>query len=135
MAIDEQGRAGEKLVMDVLQMFQVPVKFQPDALFKSKNGEWILIECKNQERFNAPPFDGHGLPPYQVKSRMNFYKETGIRCLFFVHEPGKDFVWWQWLDILESLDNSQRTLSKTGKRIIYSLSAFKKIEVPFDVPA
>lgn len=135
MAIEEQGRAGEKLVMDVLQFFQVPVKFQPDALFKSKSGHWILIECKNQERFKAPPFDGHGLPPYQVKSRMRFYEETGIRCLFFVHEPGKNYVWWQWLDVLEGLDASQRALTKTRKRIIYALSAFKKVELPFDVSA
>lgn len=130
--VKEQLRAGEKLVMDVLQSFQVPVKFQPDALFKSKNGQWIVVECKNQERFKAPPFDGHGLPPYQVKSRMKFYEETGIRCLFFVHEPGSDCVWWQWLDVLEGLGKTQRTFTKTGKRIVYALSAFKKIDIPYD---
>ena len=135
MAIEEQGRAGEKLVMDLLQFVGVPCKFQPDAIFKSKGGKWVLIECKNQERFKAPPFDGHGLPPYQVKSRMKFYEETGIRCLFFVHEPDTNYVWWQWLDVLEKLDASQRTMTKTKKRVIYALSAFKKLDMPIDASA
>lgn len=127
MAIDEMGRAGEKLVMDLLQQRKVPCKFQPDAIYKSANGQWVLVECKNQERFKAPPFDGHGLPPYQVKSRLQFQKETGVRCLFFVHEPDADFVWWQWLDELDALDDSQKAFSKTGKRVIFALSAFNRV--------
>ena len=127
MAIEEQGRAGEKLIMDLLASWNVPVKFQPDAIYKTPRGKWILVECKNQERFKAPPFDGHGLPPYQVKSRLKFYKETGVRCLFFVHEPGTDVCWWQWMDVLNALDDDMKFITKTGKNIVFSLEAFHKI--------
>lgn len=133
MAIDEQGRAGEKLVMDLLEFKKVPVKFQPDAIYKSKTGDWFLIECKNQERFKAPPFDGHGLPQYQMKSRIEFYKETGIRCLFFVHEPDTNIIWWQWMDVLNNLDDSMKFITKNGKRIVFSLQAFKKFNLTIKV--
>lgn len=132
MAIDEQGRAGEKLVMDLLTASNVPYKFQPDAIYKEKGdkGGWVLVECKNQERFKAPPFDGHGLPPYQVRSRLKFYRETGVRCLFFVHEPDTNMIWWQWLDVLDALDESKKFLTKNGGRIVFKLSEFYQMNLP-----
>lgn len=128
MAIDEQGREGERLFMDLLWQKKTLCKFQPDCIYSWRDGEWIVAEVKNQHYYEAPPFDGHGLPPYQVASRLKFYKETGVRCLFFVHEPNTQTAYWQWLDVL---DKGQQFITKGKKqRVVYPLASFHKIEIP-----
>lgn len=129
MAIDEQGRAGERLIMDWLIEKGTKEKFQPDCMFKWRD-KWICAEVKNQQMFKAPPFDGHGLPPYQVERRLQFQRETGIRVLLFVHEEGTDTVYYQWLDLL---DRGKKALTQTGKRVIYPLSAFESFHLSKDI--
>lgn len=127
MAIDEQGREGERLFMDFLMERNVLCKFQPDCIYSISPGRWIIAEVKNQHYYEAPPFDGHGLPPYQVKSRLRLYKEKDIRCLFFVHEPNTTTVYWQWLDVL---DAGEKFVTKGKKqRVIYPLTAFHKMDI------
>lgn len=77
--------------------------FQPDALSK-ENGRYVLNEIKNQEYYEAPPFDGHGLPKWQIKARLSFFNQTNIRCRLIIKEKGEKVVYWQWLDELEMGD-------------------------------
>lgn len=103
--------------------------FQADWIGKGKDGQYILFEIKHQEYFRAPPFDGHGLPLHQVKARTEFWKQTRIRCAVVIFEKGEDFVYLQWLDVLEAGKHIESPLKS---RRIYPLGNF--IKRPFIAP-
>ena len=121
IGITEDGIKGEqklfKWLKDKKRTF-----FQPDAI-SFEDGGWIINECKNQEHFKAPPFDGHGLPPSQVEMRIWFWELTNIRCRFIIFEKGTNDIYWQWLDVLEKGEYFDTT---TNVRRIYPLTAFNK---------
>lgn len=68
----EEGRIGEGRVRDLLKAHKIHY-LQADLLVKTKYG-WQIYEIKHQEPFKAPPFDGHGLPKWQLDSRLQFQK-------------------------------------------------------------
>lgn len=120
MGIQEEGIAMEQWLLGYFRKTGRPV-FQPDAI-SYEDGHYILNEVKNQEHFKAPPFDGHGLPPYQVEARILFWERTGIRCRFVVKEKGTKKVYWQWLDVLEGKEHYD-TRGKSPRRV-YPLKSF-----------
>ena len=119
MSINEIGQEGEMLARSVLiDRFKVDGIFQADWLV-NKNGKYYVVEVKHKDMFTPPPFYGHGLNIRQVKSRMMFYRDTGIRCLFLVIDTdGK--IFWQWLDVLEQ---GERFDTKKGVRV-YPIDGF-----------
>ena len=78
------GFAGEDLVRGWFINKKIPF-MQVDIMFKY-NGKWCLGEVKTQEKFIAPPFDGHGLPKWQIDRRMEFYKDTGVEPFLIVND-------------------------------------------------
>lgn len=120
MSVNEQGREGERYAHQRLSAAGIE-HFQPDWLFRVQGG-WALLEVKRQERFLAPPFDGHGLPPRQVAARLRFQEETGIRALLWVWEIPSNLLFWQWLDLLEK--GEYFDTNGVRRRRIYPLSAF-----------
>lgn len=123
MSITLQGISGEKLAREfIYKNINPDVLQQVDWLYK-KNGVWYAVEVKNKEIFKPPPFYGHGLNISQVNRRMQFYKDTGIRCLFLVFEPNTGNVYSQWLDILE---NTTYKDTLNGVRV-YNIVNFKKV--------
>ena len=62
---------------------------------------------------------------------MKFYKETGVRCMFWVHEPNTATVYCQWLDVLDA--GEKFVTNGKSKRVIYPLSSFHKIEIPKEI--
>lgn len=127
MSITEIGRDGEIKAREILKkIFKITEIFQADWLFKYK-GKWCVGEVKHQERFekwNDKDIEGHGLPPYQINKRIEFYKQTGIRCMLIVIEKENGDVYCQWLDVLEKTKYQN---TKSGKRRIYDIKYFKKI--------
>ena len=119
MSINDIGKEGERLARTVLiDRFKVDGIFQADWIVE-RNGHYYVVEVKHKEMFKAPPFDGHGLNIRQVKSRMKFFHEAGIRCLFLVIDmDGK--IYWQWLDVLEK---RRKFDTKNGVRI-YDINSF-----------
>ena len=85
MSITEQGIQGEKNARIFLKKQGIDGLFQADWIVEKDNKNYV-IEVKHKEKFKAPPFDGHGLDVRQVKARMNFYKTTGVRCMFLVFD-------------------------------------------------
>jgi hypothetical protein len=123
MSITEIGRQGEQLARTVLkETFKVDDIFQADWLVKAKDN-WHVIEVKHKELFKPPPFYGQGLDIRQVKARLKFQKDTGIRCLFLVIESPSNKVYWQWLDVLEQ---TKYIDTKNAVRI-YDIKNFKNI--------
>ena len=100
MSITEQGIQGEKNARIFLKKQGIDGLFQADWIVEKDNKNYV-IEVKHKEKFKAPPFDGHGLDIRQVKARMNFYKTTGVRCMFLVFDIDGT-IYWRWLDKLES---------------------------------
>lgn len=105
MGIKEDGIKGERLLFNYLRNIK-KVKFllQADAIYEL-NSELCIAEVKHQEHFVAPPFDGHGLPLWQIKARLKFQNETGIRAVLYVFEKPFDTthtLYWQYFDVLEN---------------------------------
>lgn len=119
------GFEGEKLVRDFL-IRQRDCKFaQLDMISKIKN-QWYSIEVKHQEMFKAPPFDGHGLPVWQVKTRIELYEDLGIIPLFFVLDKDTGVLIYNSLINLEA--GPKFTTGKKS-RVIYPFDNFKTIEL------
>lgn len=123
MSINDIGKVGEKLARDVLKdWFRVDRIFQADWMVK-KDGNWYVVEVKHKEMFQPPPFYGHGLDIRQVKARMGFLEDTGIRCLFLVIDLDGT-VYWQWLDVLETTPYFD---TRNGVRV-YDIKYFTKMK-------
>ena len=120
------GREGEEIArLFINQKIKPNILLQMDWGFK-KNGEWYSVEVKHQERYvkwKDSDIEGHGLPPWQVRARMELYKDKGIRCLFLVLEKGTGNIFWQWLDVLE---NKKYIETRNNPRRIYEISGFVK---------
>lgn len=126
MSINDIGKEGERIARDILKnWFRVDGIFQADWIVK-KNEKYYVIEVKHKEMFLPPPFYGHGLDKRQVRARMDFYKDVGIRCLFLVIDMDGE-VYWQWLDVLEQ---TQYHDTKNGIRI-YNIKEFQKMKRQF----
>jgi len=112
MDIKDLGEIGQEKGKKLCHEYFKETVFQIDWMSLTKDGIYILNEVKNQKPFDSQPwpkkynymapFKGQGLPTWQVKARMRFYENTGIRCRFIVFNPlDEGEVLWQWLDILE----------------------------------
>ena len=123
MGITKDGITGEKKLFALLRSKGFDF-FQPDAI-GIKNGTWYVFEAKNQEYYKAPPFDGHGLPLWQVKARLRFQKKTGVKCMLVIFEKGENIIYIQSLDYLESSQFHDTGGDKP--RRIYPLERFKKL--------
>lgn len=88
----------------------------------NKTKKKYLYEIKHQERFKGPPFDGHGLPPWQVEFRIKFVEDTGIIPFLVIVEKPSGIVFYQNLIVLH---NGEQFVTKKGNRVIYPLTSFK----------
>lgn len=124
MGITDEGIRGEKRLFELLkkQGFKF---FQPDAI-AYKDGCYYVFETKYQERFTPPPFEGHGLPKWQVEARLEFQRRTTIPCVLVVFDKETDEVFWQRIDKLEESKNYIDTHGLKPRRI-YNLKEFNKL--------
>lgn len=127
MTTREMGRLGQELAREIIQRAEDTKEFcQLDWVVKKKDIGWYSVEVKNQEYFHAPPFDGHGLPIWQVRTRIRLYEETGLRPLLMIFDPDKQKVYWQWLDVLEQLDEDEKFDTQHSDRRIYPLTRYEE---------
>jgi hypothetical protein len=119
------GFSGEDLVREWFKNKKIPF-MQVDIMFKYNN-KWCLGEVKTQEKFKAPPFDGHGLPKWQIDRRMQFYKDTGIEPFLIVNDINDKCLY------IESFINllSKEYFQTKGKkpRVVFKINSFKKLEI------
>lgn len=122
MGITQEGIDGEQKLFAFLKEKNVDF-FQADAIGLNKD-KYELYEVKHQERYTPPPFEGHGLPKWQVDARMQFQIKTGIRCVFIVFDKETQDIFYQYLDVLELGEYFDTKGAKP--RRIYPLTNFKK---------
>ncbi len=117
-----EGFEGESKIRDFLTTKKIKY-FQVDLIALCKE-KYILIEVKNQEKFEAPPYDGHGLPSWQVEARLEFYKATNIEPFLFVIEKNTNHLYWQSFIKLEEGEHFDTSGAKP--RRVYPLTSFNQ---------
>ena len=118
------GTRGEQIARILIKnLFNPEIIMQIDWMFNYK-GKWIACEVKHKELFKPPPFEGAGLSIQQVKARLKFYNDTGIRCLFIVIDSDSNGTFINWLDVLEAGDHFD---TRNGIRV-YNIKNFKQIK-------
>lgn len=124
----KQGLIGEGIFRDFLSKRKI--KFMQLDILWEYEGKWYVGEIKAQEKFTKGfgfPFDGHGLPPYQMQKRIEFGKAKDIIPVFIVYDINDECIYWQFFEYLDSLPDDKKRLTKTKKRIIFDISCFNKI--------
>jgi len=119
------GLDGESKVRGLFKGKKIPF-MQVDIMFMYNN-KWCLGEIKTQEMFLAPPFDGHGLPQWQIDRRMEFYNSTGVEPYLIVYDKKNKCL---FLESLVKLIKKEKFKTK-GKspRTIFKLTSFKKVNL------
>jgi hypothetical protein len=119
------GFDGEQKVRDWFIKQNVPF-MQVDIMFKYK-GFWCLGEIKTQEKFLAPPFDGHGLPKWQIDRRLEFEKDTGVKAYLIVNDINDKCL---YIESLNNLLKKEYFQTKGAKpRIVFNINSFKKLKL------
>ena len=113
-----EGKFRNDLISNRINFMQI------DALYESE-GKWYSVEIKTQEMFKSPPFDGHGLPRWQIDARLKLYEDKGIIPIFVVYDLKENIRYNQSLLFLESKKDYYQTKGKSP-RVIYKLSHFQK---------
>ena len=123
MSINEDGINGEKIARQVLKKNGFNV-FGGDWIAQDRKGNYYLIEAKNKELYNPPPFLGTGLNISQVIARQIFKQKTGIRTILFTRDKKSNICYWQFLDVLEC----KKSFDTRNKIRIYPLTSFEAFE-------
>ena len=120
----KDGFVGERIVRNYL-INQENCFFGQLDMIANINNEWYSIEVKHQEMFESPPFDGHGLPVWQVKTRIKLYKDTGVIPLFFVLDKNTKVLMY---NSLLNLEKGRKFQTGKKSRVIYPIENFIKID-------
>lgn len=118
-----EGLIGEKVVREFLIKKENCFFAQLDMIAKIED-LWYSIEVKHQEMFYAPPFNGHGLPVWQINTRLKLHKEKGIIPLFFVLDKRTKKLYYNSLIELEKGDSF---ITGVKKRVIYPIENFIRL--------
>tara|TARA_R110002012_G_scaffold242890_1_gene417377 strand:- start:852 stop:1262 length:411 start_codon:yes stop_codon:yes gene_type:complete len=123
------GLEGEEMIREYLMRQKIPF-MQVDIMYK-ENDQWYCGEIKTQEIFKAPPFDGHGLPQWQINRRIQFYNDTGVIPMFFVYDLEEKCIYYNNLLYLNNKVHKNEVLRTKGAkpRTIYNIDLFKRIEI------
>lgn len=130
----EIGLNGEGNVRDWFKQKKIPF-MQVDIMFKY-NKKWCLGEVKTQEKYkkfdpkfpnSIGPYDGHGLPKWQIDRRMEFFKDTGIEPFLIVNDIQEKCLYLNSIDVL--LNGEHFNTGGKKPRTIFKLENFKRIEL------
>jgi hypothetical protein len=119
------GFDGEEKIRDWFASKKIPF-MQVDIMFKYNN-KWCLGEIKTQEKFLAPPFDGHGLPQWQIDRRIEFYKDTNVEPYLIVLDIKENCIYIESLLVLTTKERFQTKGKKP--RTIFKIDSFKRIQL------
>lgn len=130
-----KGKESEDLIREILHNNREELNIrsiaQYDVVVETNDGEFVMVECKRQEYFKAPPFDGHGLPKWQVEKYLRQQEKGGMRVLLLIDDPDKECYYKQWLDKLEASGNIFDTKGRSPRRV-YNLEEYDSLEYSDD---
>ena len=114
----ELGKEGEQQARLILKKMGFEVQ-SPDWL-GLKDNNWVCFEIKKKERFEPPPFEGHGLDKRQIYLRKKLFESKDIRTMLMIFEVSSNRIFYRFLDLLE---NGPKFETRNGI-IIYPLKNF-----------
>jgi len=124
------GFIGENKVRNYLKSKKLKF-FQADVICEYQD-YYCLIEIKRQEMFMAPPFDGHGLPLWQIESRLKFYELTKIIPFLFVVCLTSDKIYYN--SFIELEKGEKHDTRGERPRRIYNINNFKILKDDSKIP-
>lgn len=131
----KQGFLGESIVRQLLKDCKQQFG-QIDLISYDKiKSKIYMYEIKCQDRFKSPPFDGHGLPPYQFDFRLKIATLTGMIPFFIIIEPqvdlkGEQLMFYQNMFILDRLSNDKKFITGGDKkRLIFHIDSFSTMKI------
>lgn len=117
------GMEKVRLVLDKHRLHYM----EEDIMYKNTRGEWVSAEVKTQEKYLAPPFDGHGLPKWQIDTRLELSRDTGIIPWLFVYCLDDRVIYHNDLRVLMEGEHFQTRGAKP--RVIFKLDEFKTLRL------
>lgn len=132
----KQGFDGEAIVRQILKDCKHQFGQIDLVSVDKKDGKIYIWEIKHQQRFKAPPFDGHGLPPYQFNFRLKIARLTGMIPFLLIIEPeidlkGKRNMFYQNMFTLEALGDDKKFITGGDKkRLIFNIDSFFRYKIP-----
>lgn len=121
----KMGAKGESIVRELFK--NSGFNFMQIDLIAYNNEKMYLCEIKTQEKFKAPPFDGHGLPKYQLEQRIRLSSIIGAIPLFVVYDVDDRVIYYQNMNTLLEGDSF---ITKNAKRIIFPMTSFITKQMP-----
>ena len=125
-----EGNKGESFIRYLLAKESTKF-FEPDLIVNEK-GQYYIYEIKVQEHFESPPFDGHGLPLWQIKDRLNFCEKTNCICKLIIIDLKQKIIYHQDLDVLyKQYGNKEKCHQTNGEkpRCVFHLDMFNKTKL------
>lgn len=132
----KQGFDGEAIVRQILKDCKHQFGQIDLVSVDKKDGKIYIWEIKHQQRFKAPPFDGHGLPPYQFNFRLKIARLTGMIPFLLIIEPeidlkGERNMFYQNMFTLEALGDDKKFITGGDKkRLIFNIDSFFRYKIP-----
>ena len=126
----KQGFDGESIVRQLLKDCKHQYGQIDLVSYDKVSKKLFMYEIKHQQRFKAPPFDGHGLPPYQFNFRLKIARLTGMIPFLIIIEPeidlkGEQNMFYQNMFTLESLGEDKKfTTEGDKKRLVFRIDTF-----------
>lgn len=121
----KKGFEGENDIREFLKERNISF-LQADLIFEYR-GNYYCGEIKTQEKATPEkygiPFEGHGLPPWQIKARIKLYERTGIIPYLFIRCLTDNVIYHE--DLRKLMKTKYYEFKKTP-RIVFNLEAFKK---------
>ena len=123
MSLTTAGIEAERKARKFLRSKGMKNLQQIDWLLKN-DGKYYVIEVKQRELFQPPPFLGTGLDISQIELRRQIYDDLGIDTILMVFV--KDTIYWQSLfGVLEKT----KYKDTRNKIRIYNIKEFKSRKI------
>ncbi len=116
------GLEGESQIRKMLS--KENIRFMQADLIFNHNNQYYCGEVKTQEKYLAPPWDGHGLPMWQITARIELFNKTGIIPYLFIKCLTDNVVYHR--DLRELMKTEYYQTKGSSPRVIFNLSEFKK---------
>lgn len=120
----EKGMLGEGILREYLKTKDY--EFMQVDLIVDTGEDVYIVEVKTQEKFKAPPFDGHGLPEYQIRQRIRISEKLGAVPVLYVYDLDEKFFYFQ---DMRKLMQGEHIITKKNPRIIFPLSSFQILKI------
>lgn len=115
----KMGSIGESIVRD--QFKNAGYNYMQVDLIAYNGDKMYVCEVKTQAKFKAPPYDAHGLPPWQLKQRIEFSEKIGAIPYLIVYDIEDQVLYHKDMRVLIS---GTSTLTKNKNRILFPIESF-----------